>query len=129
MKRILIVGLVALLPFGGCAEIQRLESAVSTLTSGSVSPQAVVIAVNSFDAVEASATNYLRLQKCNGANGPVCRDPAVTVKVVLAIRQGRVARDNLLLFSKTHPGQLGSQGLYDAVQTAIATIDSILSTH
>lgn len=127
MRRFLTIALIALLPtLGGCALFQKLDNAFQVLTSASVSPQAVVVAVNSFDALEATATRYLRLVKCNGANGPVCRDPVISAKVIDAIQKGRIARNNLEQFANTHPGQLGSQGLYDALQTTISTIQDVL---
>lgn len=116
------------LAFGlmGCAQVQN---AWTTLTGAQVSPQAVIVAANTFDALEATATNYLRLRKCTGTNGPVCRDPAATAKIIPAIRAGRVARNNLEQFLKDHPGQLGPSGLYDALVTANTTLQGVFAQY
>ncbi len=116
-----------LLLVGGCANIQN---AYDTLTGVTVSPTAVYVAVNAFDAVEASATNYLRLPRCK-TTGPavVCRSPAATAAIIPAVRSGRVARNNLRQFLKDHPGQLGPKGLYDALTGTTATLQSVLGTY
>jgi len=128
MRRILIA-ITLVVSLGGCALLQRLESDVKVITSATVSPQAIVIAANSFNALEASATNYLRLVKCNGTNGPVCRDPAVTAKIIPLVRTGRSARDGLIAFSRNHPGELGAQGLYDALTASISGLQAIISQY
>jgi hypothetical protein len=129
MRKIIIAAMMALAVSGCVPVMQKIDNAWNVLTASSISPEAVVIAVNSFDALEATATNYLRLERCNGANGPICRDPAATSKLVPAIRSGRVARNNLEQFLKDHPGQLGPSGLYDALQTAITTIQNVITQY
>ena len=123
MRKIAIACAIAL-SLGGCANLQN---AWGVLTSVQVTPQAVSIAGNTFDALEATATNYLRLAKCTGSNGPICRDPAASKKIISAVRSGRVARNNLEQFFADHPGQLGPQGLYDAFNAAISTLQTILA--
>ena len=117
MKKLIILSLV--LSLGACAQIQKDWEVV---TGVSVSPTAVIVAANSFDALEATATNYLRLKKCSASSGPVCRDAKATAVIIPAIRSGRSARNNLEQFLKDHPGQLGPQGLYDALQAAITAL-------
>ena len=114
---------------GGCATQfgQRVEGIASALSGATVDPQAVIIESNAFDGVERTATNYLRLVKCSSATGPICRDPQVTKKLVPAIRSGRVARNNLQAFLVQHPGQLGPQGLYDALAAAVNTLQTIIA--
>jgi len=126
LKRILAIAGLAL-ALSGCAQWQAIEQKVSTVASAisgaTVNPQAVLVASNIFDGLEVTATNYLRLAKCNGTT-PVCRDPAATKAIVPAVLSGRVARNNLQQFFKDHLGQLGPQGLYDALQTSIATLQA-----
>lgn len=123
---LIVAALMLAIPAGGCA---NLKNAWETLTTSQVSPTAVIVAANTFNALEATATNYLRLKRCDGTNGPVCRDPAVTAKLIPAIRSGRVARTNLEQFLRDHPGQLGPSGLYDSLLAATATIQGIYAQY
>jgi hypothetical protein len=129
MRKIIIAAMMALAVSGCAPQLQKVKNAWNVLTASSISPEAVVIAVNSFDALEATATNYLRLKRCNGDNGPICRDPAATEKLVPAIRSGRVARNDLEQFLKDHPGELGPSGLYDPLQTSINAIQNIIAQY
>jgi hypothetical protein len=125
MKRLILAGAVAL-SLGGCAQLTNAWNAV---TSTTVDPTLVIVAGNTVDALEATTTNYLKLPKCTGSNGPVCRDPAATKAIIPAVRSMRVARNNLEQFLTDHPGQLATQGLYDAVQAAIKTVQGIIAQY
>ena len=122
---------VLALSLGGCATPfgQKIEGVFSALSGATVDPQAVIIESNIADGLQRTATNYLQLTKCNGSNGPICRDPAVTKKLIPAVRSLRVARNNLQAFLVQHPGQLGPQGLYDALSAAVSTLQSIITTN
>ena len=122
MRKIIFAIPLLLLALGGCAQL-------TALTSSTVSTESVGIAVNGFDALEATATNYLRLRRCTGTNGPVCRDPAATAEIIPAVRAGRVARNNIEQFLKDHPGQLGTTGLYDALTAASSTLGAIITKY
>ena len=122
-KIILALGLA--LALSGCTLFQDLQK----LGSVTVNPTAVTIAVNVFDGVEATATNYLRLPRC-ATDGPVaCRDPNASRQIITAIRSGRVARNNLEQFLAGHQTALGSQGAYDAIQAATNTLQAILGQY
>jgi hypothetical protein len=125
LKRLLIV-VACTAALGGCASLQNTYDA---LTGSSVSPTAVIVAGNAFDGVEATATNYLKLAKCTGTNGPVCRNPTATAQIIPAIRAGRIARNNLEAFLQANPGQLGPGGLYNALTAATTTLQSILAQY
>jgi hypothetical protein len=136
--RKLLAGAIALALFvslGGCAPGSfgsKVEGVISAVTGAAVSPAAIIIAANSFDALEVTAKNYINPQlnkRCNGSNGPICRDPAATIALNKAIRSGRVARNNAKQFLRDHPGQLGSQGLYDALQTSVSTLEAIFKQY
>ena len=114
------------LSLGACANLQN---AYSTLTSAQVTATQVSVAGNTFDGLEATATAYLRLKRCNGSNGPICRDPKVTPQIIGAVRAGRVARNNLEQFFTDHPGQLGPSGDYAALTTAISTLQAALAQY
>lgn len=125
MRKLMLAAAMAL-AISGCTQLQNVWD---TVTSASVTPTTVIIAANTFDALEATATNYLRLPKCTGSNGPVCRDPAATKQIIPAVRAGRVARNNLEQFFKDHPGQLGPSGLYQALTAAINTLQSVFAQY
>jgi len=103
MKKILVI--VLALSVGGCAFLQKVETGIQTVTSASVSPKDALIAINSFDAIEATATNYNSLRRCTGSNGPICRDPAARVPIRKFVLAGRVARNDVKQYIRTHPGQ------------------------
>ena len=124
MKKFLVLITTAFL-ISGCANLRNAWEAATTAT---VSPTVVVVSANSFDALEVTATNYLRLPKCTGASS-VCRSAEATMKIIPAIRAGRVARNNLEQFMRDHPGQLGSQGSYDALKASIDTLNGIFSQY
>lgn len=127
MKALLAIPFALFL--GGCATFGTLErdalNVWNVVTSTSISPQAVLVAANSYDALEASATNYLRLKTCSLNSGPVCKDPRAVKAIIPAVRAGRVARNNLEQFLKDHPGQLGPSGLYDALGSSVRSIQAI----
>lgn len=108
---------------------QKLGNVFSAATTASVDPQAIIVAANTFDGLQATAKAYLRLPRCTGANGPVCRSPAATPPLINAVQSGRRARNAALAFLKSHPGQLGPQGVYDALQSSVGLIQSIFATY
>ncbi|MDE2103170.1 MAG: hypothetical protein KGL39_38345 [Patescibacteria group bacterium] len=126
MKKLIPIFIAFALTLGGCA---NLTNAWNVLTSTQVTASEVAVAGNTFDGLEAIATGYLRLVRCSGSNGPICRDPKATVAIINAVRAGRVARNNLEQFFKDHPGQLGPSGLYDALQTSITTLQNIFAQY
>ena len=125
MKKLLLVGAIAL-SLAGCAQLTNVWD---TLNGTTVSPTAVYVAANAFDAVEATATNYLKLQKCTSSSGPVCRNAAATAQIIPAVRAGRVARTNLENFMAQNPGALGPVGLYNALTAATTTLQAIVSQY
>lgn len=124
-----IIAIIALSLLTGCsAELQKFKSAYDVVTSSSISPTMVYVAANTFDALEATATNYLRLPKCGGSS-IICRNQSAVAVIIPAIRSGRVARNNLEQFLKDHPGQLGPKGLYDSLTASIDTIQKIYTQY
>ncbi len=116
-----IFGIILLsLTLVGCASFQK---AYDVATNVSVSPTAVIVAGNAFDALERTAANYLRLPRCPKAR--ICSDVNAVVPIKKAVRSGRAARNQLEQFLATHPGQLGPSGLYDALIAANNTLQDI----
>ena len=123
MKKI-FVALALALSLGACANLQ---ADWTRLTSVQVSPQAVYLAENGFDAVEVTATTYLKI--CHARmSTPGCSSTAIA-QVIPAVRSGRIARTNLAAFMKAHPDALGAAGLYDALVTATNTLQSVSTTY
>ena len=123
MKKIFAVVALAL-SLGACANFQ---SAIGTITGATVSPRAVYLAENSFDAIEVTATGYLRI--CHARmTTPGCSSTAIA-KVIPAVRSGRIARSNLNAFMKAHPDALGASGLYDALVSATNTLQAVSTTY
>jgi hypothetical protein len=119
MKRFLIISFLAL----GISSCAQLQTDFGIITGATVSPTAVYVARNSFDALEVTATNYIVFCKRNPATTG-CSKTAIA-QIIPAVRAGRVARTNLVQFQKDHPGQLGTSGLYDALVSATNTLQSI----
>lgn len=126
MKKIFAVVALAL-SLGGCANFTSFSDVVSRITTAQVSPQAVYLAENSFDAIEVTATGYLRI--CHARmSTPGCSSTAIA-QVIPAVRSGRIARSNINAFMKAHPDALGATGLYDALVTATSTLQSVATTY
>lgn len=119
MRKIALAIALAL-GLAGCANLQN---AYNTLTGARVNPQAVYVAINSFDAIKRTATNYLILCHQHPDN-KVC-NKGTEAAVASAVRKGTVARNDLRAFLKSHPDALGAQGLYDAVVQAAATVKEV----
>lgn len=119
MRKLLLAATLAL-SLGSCAEF---DNTWGIVTGSTVSPTAVYVARNSFDALEATATNYISFCKSHPPT-PGC-SKTVIAKLIPAVRSGRVARNNLTAFQKAHPGQLGPTGLYDALISATNTLQAI----
>ena len=122
--RKIVLALTLALSLGGCANLQN---AYGTLTGATVSPTAVYVARNSFDAVEVTATNYIVYCKVHPAQYGCSRQ--AIADLIPAVRSGRVARGNLTQFQKSHPGQLGPVGLYDALIAATNTLQAIATQY
>lgn len=124
MRKILV--LVVALALAGCATLQK-DYAI--ITGATVSPAAVIVAGNTFDALEVTATNYLVFCKAN-RDKAACTGYVKARKVIIpAIRSGRVARNNLEQFLQDNPGQLGPSGLYNILVTSINTIQGVAAQY
>lgn len=128
-KLLLPMLLVAGLMVGGCARLQAVFDILTAAEAAEVPATAVIVAANTFDALEVTATNYLRLKRCTEKTRPVCREPAATAVIVPAVRSGRIARDNLKKFLRENPGKLGPSGLYNALSVASNTLTAIYAQY
>lgn len=117
MKKILIL---ALLGLSGCAAL------TSTISPGAanVSGQIAIVAANTYDAIEATATNYIRY--CTPTPKPVGCNVVAIQKYVPAVRSGRYARNAVEQFVKANPaGTAVPIALYNGLTTATSTLQSI----
>lgn len=125
MKKLVLAAVLAF-SLGGCATLQRGYDAFTGVT---ISPTAVIVAGNAYDALELSAANYLNFCKVNRAVIACTGYVQARKAIIPAILSGRTARNNMEAFLKTHPGQLGPRGLYDALSTSVSTIQSIVDRY
>lgn len=124
------------LALGGCAQLEELKTRVdqaATVVSSSVntavSPTNVIIASNAFDAMQVIATKYLRLPRCSGTSGPICRSPAATPPLIAAVKAGRKARDAAQDYVRNNPNGMVPGDLYQALTGTVKTIQSIFDTY
>lgn len=103
----------------GCNTVQTLTTAVT--------PSQVIVAANGFDALEATATTYLRLPPCGAQAPTVCRDASVVAQIVPAIRAGRAARNTLEAAIKSSSGAPVNTSVFTALTTAVTALQAIFT--
>lgn len=118
--RIVVIALA--LALSGCAGLQAVQNT-------EVPEAYIYVAANTFNALEITATNYLRLPKCKAGTTPICRSPAATAQIIPAVRSGRAARDELENFTKANPGKLGPSGTYNALVATNNILQSIFTQY
>lgn len=124
----LVCGLAAL--SSGCSkQLQEAKNFVQSVSTATISQNSVIIARVSFNSAQALATNYLRAKRCDGSNGPLCRDPALTVRIGNAVHSGRDARNAVTAFMKRNPGVAVPISNYDAMTTATSTINDLTAAY
>lgn len=115
-----IAAVLLALSLGGCASLQKVETAWQVLTAASVSPTQIIVAGNAFDAAEASATQYLLYCKTNPAPSACSLDNRQ--KVVAAVRSGRKARNTLEPYVVS--GTAGPSTIFETLVAAITTLQA-----
>ena len=130
MKKLFALLLLAPL-LGACATpfAQNLQNIYTAATGATVPPGAVIIAGNSFDAVEQTATNYVVFCTGHRSNLACANFIAARKKIAPAVRSGRAARNNLEAFMKANPGALGPAGLYNTLQAAVQTLQDVITQY
>lgn len=135
MKRFGIAAALALsLLVSGCAglneKIQVFQQTWATAKAITLNKTAVTVAVSTFRAVERTATVYIRQKHCPvGIQKPTCMSPPIREQLVVAIEQGNATANALLDFWEKHPNELGSEGVYDALNAATAALKNIFATY
>lgn len=129
MKKILpALALVTLL--SGCAALQNLTNDVKTayqvVTTSAVTPTQADVAINVFDGVKKTTTNYLRLPICGKLP---CRQSAATIPIKKAISAGTLARNDIKAFLRANPGaNLNIQSVSD-LQNATSALQAIIKAY
>ncbi len=119
MKKLLALSLA--LSLGGCAsEMAKLQTIFSVVTQASVSPQAIIVTANAFDALEAGATQYLTWCKTNLTTS-ACSAGNRRI-VIKAGRSGRAARNQLEPYITN--GTAGPKAIYDTLSAAVDQLKS-----
>lgn len=113
----------------GTPGFDRITAGYNAVTSATVAPNTVVVAIDAYDAMEILATNYTRLPRCDGTNGPVCRDPSMRKKIDGAIYSGRSARNSLKAYLRKHPGSAVGITDYDALVAATTAISDATAAY
>ena len=120
MKRFLVIFLLTF-SVGACDTLRAIQTVYSIATEATVSSQTIIIAANSFDALEATATRYLIYCKTN-LTVPAC-SANNRRQVIKYVRSGRAARTQLETYIAS--GQAGPSALYN---TLIAAINQLNQT-
>jgi hypothetical protein len=115
MKKILI--LVLVLGLGACAQ---LKTAYQLVTDTAVSPTQIIVAANSFDALEGTATQYLVYCKSNLAV-PAC-SAANRRAVIKYTRAGRAARNQLETYIVQNAN--APSAIYNSLVSAINSLSA-----
>ena len=125
MKKFLLVIPLAL-SLGACASLQALQTdvgnAFGVLTGTSIPPTALIVAANSYDAAEATATNYLIYCSSNKTVQPCALSNRQAV--VKAVRAGRVVRGQLETYISS--GTSAPPALYQEILGIISSVQSVI---
>jgi hypothetical protein len=124
----------------GCAQVQafqqKVENAVSTLTSTQINYNYVVAGIQSFEGLQKVGAAYLRLPTCTMTSGPICHDRRATAPIRAAFLAGRKARNDALAYMDAHPCDTSTSvcplmpdGVYAGLRDAINELQSLYSTY
>ena len=119
MRKILILGVV--LALAGCQSIQNLQGVYQTITAATVPPQYANIAINSFDALKATAVNYGQYCIQNKFPAPIC-SASNRRTIVKFVRSGTAARNQLEANIATNQPVLSTT--YNILVTAINALQT-----
>lgn len=130
MRKLMLAAALAL-GLGGCAAVSSAWNDVHAITgavqSASVSPKAIYVAVNAFDAVEITATNYLDQCPRPTPTGLCYGADKVRAAVIPAIRSGIIVRKKLVAAARAAgDGPVALTADWNTLQSVTATIKSIL---
>jgi hypothetical protein len=132
----LLAAAIGALALGGCATTggfgaatQDLTNVANVINNTNVTPQAVVIAANSVDALQDTATAYLRLPRCVAGGTRICRVSAATGPIKRTVLAMRSARRDLEAYLRTHPGSAPPPDLYTKVAAAVTALSNVIDQY
>lgn len=136
MRKVLLA-LALSLALSGCTtsglfgtKLSQDISNIGNLLSGvTVTPQAVIIAGNSVDALQDTATAYLRLPLCRTGGSPICRERAATAPIRRTVLAMRAARNSLEEYLAAHPGSSPPATLYERVTAAVSALSAVITQY
>lgn len=114
--------LLAAILLGGCAQIQTLEGASLNTTQ-------VYAAANAFDAVELTATNYLKLPVCVSGGPILCRNQQAAAAIVAAGRGGYQARRTLISACIAGTTSTACVSAYTTLTTAVTGLQNVFTQY
>ncbi len=118
------------LTLGGCGTLSVVKQTWDVAKTAVVSKNGIVVAVSLSRAAERTGTVYIGRPRCPvGIQRPTCMSPQIRDTIATAMGEMRKARDALLDFVDAHPGEIGDQGLYDALKASTSTLKSIFATY
>jgi len=118
----LLIGMAFTLP--DCSG--RVKQLFETAAEVSISKEQIIAAAYTFNALEAGATNYIRLRRCTGSNGPICRNQEIANRIIVAVRTGRAARNSLTNYLRKNPeGGVGIGAVYNTLVDANSTLRTL----
>ena len=103
------------------------KNVAAAVSSSKINRKAVTVAALTANGFIQAADLYLQQPPCNGAL-IVCRNSAATEPLIKAVTSLRSARNNMLDFMRSHPGQLGD-GLYDLMVSATNEIQGVFAAY
>ncbi len=117
---------LACLGLAGCGAVPK---AIEIVAGTSVSQKTVGAGIQTFDGVEITATNYLKLPTCADGQKVAtgCKNGATVPKLITDVQAGRAARDKLWADAKASPNGVGAKTLYDSVMAAVKVINADLA--
>lgn len=122
--RKIIFALACVATLGGCAEIQKLESVYQVASSAQVTPKQIYIAAQTFDGLQATATNYLIYCKPRLTEAICSADNRRLV--IRSVRAGRASRNQLETYITQNTSAPVS--VYNALLAAIDSLNNSAAT-
>ena len=120
-------------PLGGCAkewqETKDFVSNAADVVGGvKIKSKTAYVAINVFNAVEASVTVALRQPLCPKQQ-PLCRPLGFAAAVEQPFETGIAARNAMREWMKANPGTVADAGLYNSLVAATAAMKKVMAAY